>query len=534
MLLTTLLLGCSPVATLKGGWDETDDLDITLDEAGAGDTDTALIADDTGGGGVDTEPPPPVPPTLTVSAPPAWDPIAGGELSVSIGADVDGEMSLTLYDPGGAKLWSLDGALLAGVPADLSWDGEAVYGVGAHRLEVTYLDTETGLDASAEREVQVVRCGVSDVWAEDDGGETALRVPLYWHISRTLQDVSYPISSLSALEDADGAPLDLPAVSDDLDVHAGEGMIEPTAWRWDSRPILSLELGGDTVLGGHNLDDGGIALSIEGWTVLNPGPLVAGEYLLLQRDAPLADFLGVIEEQLTLSFTAMDLDGEEWLVAEQALPMRMYALHDAPTFVEEGEVYHPWVAAIDAALRAIDGVDPDAEAVLDALVEWVFNDLGLTYDTRSGASAYTTYRRGWDSGHFYFTDFLERRFGEVVNCSDCASILTGYANMLGARLSYLIILQNFSLNEILAIGQDDYTSCPFGPNSCGFSYHAVTTMDGGERIWDATLALDGDEDPGASPYDVLPVTGVDGEEYLDRLVRSGNASYNYETNGTIQ
>ena len=529
MLLTTLLLGCSPVASLKGDWEQSTDEDITVDEV----VDTDTTADDTGG--VDTEPPEPVPPTLTVSAPPAWDPIAGGPLSLVVGADVDGELALDLYDPGGAKLWTLEGGLLAGVPADLLWDGEAVYGVGAHRLEVRFVDSATGLEDSAEVELQVVRCGVSGVWAEDDGGETALRVPLYWHISRTLQDGSYPISALDALEDDAGEALDLPSVSDDLDVHEGEDMIEPTAWRWDSRPILSLELGGETVLGGHNLDGGAISLEVEGWSVINPGPLVGGEFVLLQRDEPLADFLGVIEEELTLAFTAPDPDGgEPWLVAEQALPLRMYALHDAPTFDEEGAIYHPWVAAIDAALRAIDGVEPDVETVVEALTEWIFNDLGLVYDTRYGASAYTSYRRDWDSGHFYFTDFLQRRFGEVVNCSDCAGILTGYANMLGARLSYLIILQNFSLNEILAIGQDDYTSCPFGPNSCGFSYHAVTTLDGGDRIWDATLALDGDDDPGSSPYTLLPVTGVDGEEYLERLVRSGNASYNYETIGSIQ
>ena len=95
-------------------------------------------------------------------------------------------------------------------------------------------------------------------------------------------------------------------------------------------------------------------------------------------------------------------------------------------------------------------------------------------------------------------------------------------------------MSNFGLNEILAIGQPEFTSCPFGSNGCGFSYHAVATDDGGETIWDATLALDGDTDPGATPSEVLMVEAIEGQEYLERLVRYGNAGYYYESQGTLQ
>ena len=105
--------------------------------------------------------------------------------------------------------------------------------------------------------------------------------------------------------------------------------------------------------------------------------------------------------------------------------------------------------------------------------------------------------------------------------------------MIGAPQSYRIILSNFELNEILAVGADEYSSCPFPPNGCGFSYHAVTSDDG-EQIWDATLALDGDDDPGASPSTLLQAQSVSAEEYLDRLVRSGRAEYQYLEQGTLQ
>ena len=60
--------------------------------------------------------------------------------------------------------------------------------------------------------------------------------------------------------------------------------------------------------------------------------------------------------------------------------------------------------------------------------------------------------------------------------------------------------------------------CPFGkPWGCGFSYHAVTTLDDAATIWDATLALDGDKDPTSAPSTELMVHGIPGADYLYRL-----------------
>ena len=529
MLLSALaLLACgSPPGPGGGPGEDTG----TGSRGDSGLADSGEGPDEVGDSAADTGRPPP---SLALSVQPIWDPVAGGPLEVELLADIGGELALTLSDGDGGTLWTEALDLRAGEPMELALDGGWVERSGPLYLSAA-LSPGEGEPLRAEGEVLALRAAVDAAWAEDDGGETALRIPLFWHLSRTLQDFSYPFSALESLEGEDGAAADLPAASDSLDIHLGEGMIEPTAWRWDSRPILSLRIGGETRLGDAGVEGAGLWLEAEGWTVLSEGTLRPGELVLIQRDEPLADFLGVIEDSVALRFMAEDpRTGEPFPVAEQALPLRMYALYGGPSFADEGDLYHPWVAAIDAALRAIDGVEPEVEPVLDALVSWVFNDLGLVYDTRRGASAYTTYRGDWSEGHFYMSDFLGRRFGSVINCSDCAGILTSYANMLGTRLAYLIILENFDLNEILAIGQDRYTSCPFGPGGCGFSYHAVTTPDGGAHIWDSTLALDGDEDPGAAPWELLPVQGIGGGEYLERLVREGEAGYYYETIGSIQ
>jgi hypothetical protein len=112
--------------------------------------------------------------------------------------------------------------------------------------------------------------------------------------------------------------------------------------------------------------------------------------------------------------------------------------------------------------------------------------------------------------------------------------MVAYANMIGIPLNYRIVGWNFNLNQILAIGGDDFTNCPFGRGGCGFSYHAVTGGLGYGQIWDATLALDGDSNPTELPAETLLVQGVDEDEYLDRLVKSGQAEYVYESQGTMQ
>jgi hypothetical protein len=267
--------------------------------------------------------------------------------------------------------------------------------------------------------------------------------------------------------------------------------------------------------------------------VLSGSPLADGVPVVVQKDTPLSETVGVIEETLPIAFVVGAGDSE-LTVATQGLPVRFYATLGPETFTATDARYNAWVAAIDPALRAIQGTAPEHDAVLNALVDWLYFDAEVSYDTRYGASAYVSYRGDdWTRANFQFSDFLERRMGPVVNCTDCAAILGAYANMLGAVLDYTIILQNFPLNQIKGIGLDEFTNCPFGRGGCGFSYHAVTTDDAGGTIWDATLALDGDADPYSAPNEELLVQTISGEEYLDRLT-DGDAVYKYQSQGTIQ
>ena len=127
--------------------------------------------------------------------------------------------------------------------------------------------------------------------------------------------------------------------------------------------------------------------------------------------------------------------------------------------------------------------------------------------------------------------FLGRDLGKIINCSDCASILSTYANMIGADLRYAIIGWSFTLHPILGIGASTFGS-PFNSGRLGFTYHAVTSSDSATTIYDATLAVDGDATPADAPYTKRLVQGMPGAEYLQRLSGDSHAGYTYANKST--
>jgi hypothetical protein len=192
----------------------------------------------------------------------------------------------------------------------------------------------------------------------------------------------------------------------------------------------------------------------------------------------------------------------------------------------------PWVAVVDDATHAIAGGATDAAGARAILVKHVYEEMSLGYDRQQGASHYTDYAQGFGGGaSFSLAHFLARDFGKIVNCSDCASILSTYANMIGADLRYAIIQGPFSLHPIQGIGSTSFGS-PFDSGKMGFSYHAVTSSDSAKSIFDATLAVDGDADPSTAPQTKKLVQGIAGVEYLQRLSGDTRAQYTHVDKAT--
>lgn len=185
----------------------------------------------------------------------------------------------------------------------------------------------------------------------------------------------------------------------------------------------------------------------------------------------------------------------------------------------------PWADALEVACQWAKGAQDPADAA--ARVTKAVNDLGngiLRYDALVGAPHYTVL----GAPHFLCDAFLDRlRGGEgagpLVNCSDCATIVSTMANLLGADLwqsKMGLVARGFSLNPIMSIGSQTWTTL-WG----GFAFHEVAWSDGcteQDTIFDACLHADADADPTSAPHTAsLPMNQVFGApgtgQYRDQL-----------------
>jgi hypothetical protein len=207
---------------------------------------------------------------------------------------------------------------------------------------------------------------------------------------------------------------------------------------------------------------------------------------------------------------------------------RIYSLLAVPTAPWQQAPYTssnrqlPWTQALDYACRwAVlkTGAVEAAGAVTAAIY-----DLGpsrLEYDCPGGGSTRYAY------GGLDLTALLDRIAGGIgrgryVNCSDCATFVSTFANLLGCDLTQCRMGYGFGLNPLLAIGSNTWQpACGW----TGFSYHEVAWRggcDNSARVYDACLMVDGDSDPTRPPHSALLPTdmvfGAPGTgQYRDRL-----------------
>ncbi|OEV03899.1 LamG domain-containing protein [Streptomyces oceani] len=201
-------------------------------------------------------------------------------------------------------------------------------------------------------------------------------------------------------------------------------------------------------------------------------------------------------------------------VEDSWLPMgttlhRVYVLLALPTLpwqlgTGSEQSQQPWTDLLDFACQWAEGTT-DTTAAAAAITRKVNGEVGLRYDTDRGASRYTT-GKGHESV-FQGSLFLEylrggRGNGRTVNCTDCASIVTAFANVLGCDLTastmYPIGGRGFACNKIQAIGFDDW-AFPFEEDGGGrFSYHEVAwagSLSYPNPLFDACLKVDSGHDP---------------------------------------
>lgn len=211
---------------------------------------------------------------------------------------------------------------------------------------------------------------------------------------------------------------------------------------------------------------------------------------------------------------------------------RIYTVLDIPTAPWQQAPYQasntqlPWTEVLDYACQWALG----ASTALDAAagVTRSVYDLGpniVTYDCPGGGYSW------YSAGGFDCTGFLERLKGGIgngiyVNCSDCATFVSTFANILGGDLWQSRMGNSFQLNPLLAIGSNMWQPACLNHGWFGsFSYHEVAWTAGctaNDNVYDACLQVDGDNDPTAAPHTPrLPINmrfGNPGDmDYRDRL-----------------
>lgn len=161
----------------------------------------------------------------------------------------------------------------------------------------------------------------------------------------------------------------------------------------------------------------------------------------------------------------------------------------------------PWADALEYACAwAVSAQDLDTAATL--VTKNVY-DLGMglvTYD--GGVSNYAC-------PNFDCSKFLKLLrdgvgMGQTVNCSDCATIVSSFANLLGCQLWQSSMGQFFQTNPIKVIGSRGFTPTLFVIHEVAWKGEAQED----DEVFDACLMVDGDDNPSASPFDPLLSTNL--------------------------
>lgn len=464
---------------------------------------------------------------------PAFDPrLEGAALEVRSRLDGAGryDATLSVHDAAGRVVSTLVAAAARQAGADHvdAWDGRDPAGrfvaPGAYtlRLEAARAGQPT---VTVERPVAVVRLGLVSI-AFDDAGAGGARVPLDYHRaqagvagSRVAVDAAGPAWALerSALGDGvldhpDGAPLALPAVWTRVDTPpraTGGGLLArgrslPVAYAGGARPTLRITMGdagahaGAAVACGYPLPAAPMRLVLDGEASVDLAP--GAEVVLRGPTLP----QGIGRHDLELSFRFEVWDGQGW----SPVPGRVRTSHRVYTLLGRppttSNVRRPWVAVVDKVALWSAGRAHDVAGALDVITRGVNAAEGLVYDTRWGAPAYSDGNRLYEP-ELDLDGWLHRTRGRVVNCLDCAALVTALAAQVGAPADVCTVGDNFALYWIRGLGGQRFVNDLFG-GWHAFSFHAVATIDRAATIHDACLSVDDDARPDAAPHtERLPV-----------------------------
>lgn len=213
----------------------------------------------------------------------------------------------------------------------------------------------------------------------------------------------------------------------------------------------------------------------------------------------------------------------------QTTQHRIYTILDAPQppWGQPGSSFRgfqlPWTDVLEHACLAAAGARNVDEAA-DRLTRWVYSLGGskLKYNDQGfGSSCFII--GGMDA--FKCTDFLQALANghgsrETVNCIDCATILSSFANILGCNLSQSQIGFEFQTNLVQKIGASYYAAQPFRFHEVAWKF----PNGGNPTVFDCCLQIDGDRNLNDDNFS--PILGINfpmgdpkGTAYHGRLIK---------------
>ena len=223
---------------------------------------------------------------------------------------------------------------------------------------------------------------------------------------------------------------------------------------------------------------GGILGAIDPVTVNFANGVSTPEYVTLTLSHQALAAAGVHREDAVWQWSAL-LNSTWTTIASSA--HRVYTVLSRPALPwnpsRSGDIsQQPWTSLLDFVCTWAEGSKTPTDAAT-AITTKVNGGVGLRYDTAQGESKYT---KPGSVSQFYGTQFVSLLNGgvgngNVVNCTDCATIVVTCANLVGCNLSASTMRGNdgngFDCNEIIAIGASSW-AYPFPPRN-RFAYHEV-------------------------------------------------------------
>ena len=212
---------------------------------------------------------------------------------------------------------------------------------------------------------------------------------------------------------------------------------------------------------------------------------------------------GIKREDIIWNWEFRCCGGSDWEPL-QTTKHRIYIILEEPKLPWKqqpiADTQNPWTEALDHACVWAAGKQNRDDAAT-AITKAINANLGLVYDNAIGASHYTS----GGLAVFELTQFLAyltigTGLGNIVNCTDCATITTTFSNLVGCDLHASKMGNFFHLTPFRGIGAAGFACPGFG---CAFSYHEVAWKGGhgnGDPLFDACLRIDGDTNPWAAPY----------------------------------